>query len=452
MKPFQIKGRSGWHAEVRLPDGRTRRKKFRYEKDARAWLVEEQARVKASTGEAFGGPGRVTLGALLVEYAKLKTIQKLGYKAEIERINRYVVAAGYPALKIVETSDGQRVLDIKSDGEMSTTPTGWLDYLDTRRSRSAKFHEHIHTLANKLCSQITPADIEEIKARIAAAGLSDSTAQKEVALLKHCFNVAINTWKWKNFENPCVGVKLKVSAKHFVHVSDEQMARLRLALSECDNPYIWPLVEFALSSAMRKHSLLGLRWDHINLEGRTAHIWAKGRWADVPLSQRSVDILAKVPRTEDGRVFPLSDNALKCAWDGVRIKAGLPKLEFRELRHLAATYYARKGATATTLKNLLAHTSTRMAERYIDMTMGDSSHELDRLDGDEGSSPATQLPTFDPNGPKKHPRARKPTQSPEVALPAAPTPTPDAETPGAAAQPPSPTKVVNLADFRKRAA
>ena len=94
MKPFRITGRNGWHAEVHLPDGRTTRKSFGRQKEALDWMTQEQARADATQAPAFGGPGQVRLGALLVEYAKLYTLVKGGYAAEITRINHYVRAAG----------------------------------------------------------------------------------------------------------------------------------------------------------------------------------------------------------------------------------------------------------------------------------------------------------------------------------------------------------------------
>lgn len=405
MKPFQIKGRSGWHAEVRLADGRTSRKKFKYEKEARAWMTSEQAHIDAAPDAAFGGPSRVTLGALLVEYAKLKTLAKLGYQAEIDRINHYVTAAGYPALAVTCDALGRLSLCVKADKNL---PAGWQRHQETRLAKSARTYDRIHALGASLCSQITAADIELLKTTMLADKLSESTVQKEVALLKNCFNVAITTWKWTQYENPCIGVKLRTAAKRFVTVGSAQIERLRQALSECDNPQVWPLVELAMSSAMRKGSLLKLRWDRIDVEGRKATIWAKGRWATIPLSRRSLDILERAPRLDAERVFPLSANAVDMAWDGVRIKAGLPTLAFRDLRHIAPTYYARQGATVTALKHLLGHTSTRMAEVYVDMTSEDVADELDRLPGLTGPGSHVLPPQYDPQGPKKHPRSHHP--------------------------------------------
>ena len=405
MKPFRINGRSGWHAEVRLADGRTTRKSFPTQKDAQAWMVQEQAKVAQEKAPAFGGPTRITLGALLFEYAKLFTLNKGGYRAELTRINNYAQAVGLPGLCVQTDEAGRRSLHVQSQG--SRVPEGLQAYLERRRARSQRTFARMHALATKLCSQVTTEDIEQLKRDMLSDNLSQSTAQKEIALLKHCFNMAVKIWKWKGFENPCEGVELGKSAKRFVVLSQAESEALTGALQQCDNPLVWPLVELAISSAMRKGSLMRLRWEHVDLQGRKAHIWAKGRWADVPLSQRSVEILQRIPRLDAQMVFPMSTNALNMAWKKLRVRAGLPKLQFRDLRHLAPTQYARKGATATAIKQLLGHTSTRMAEFYIDMSDTDVVNELDRLDAVAPQSTQPLPAVYNPQGPKKHPRARK---------------------------------------------
>jgi len=91
-----------------------------------------------------------------------------------------------------------------------------------------------------------------------AEGYSASTIQK-IALLKALFNTAKNDWSWQGFENPCVGIRLKPGNERIVTLSTEQLVRLRQALSEADNPQLWPLVELALTTAMRQSTLLRLR-------------------------------------------------------------------------------------------------------------------------------------------------------------------------------------------------
>lgn len=406
MKPFQITGRKGWHAEVRLAGGRKARRTFATEEEATRWMAEgAPAKPQDAPAPAFGGPSRIRLGALLFEYAKLYSLNKGGCQAELTRINHYLEGANLPQLALHVDAFGRRTLLTKS--AHGAVPKGWKNYLDTRREHSARTFACMRSLGSKLCSDVTTADIAALKAVMESDGRKPSTVQKEVALLKHCFNVAVDVWKWKGFENPCCGVKLGGSDKRFVVVTEEQLQALERSLEQCDNPLVWPLVELAISSAMRKGSLLSLDWSKLDLKARKARIWGKGRWVDVPLSQRSLELLRNLPRLDSNRVFPMTSNALDMAWEGVRERAGLPNLQFRDLRHLAPTMYARRGATATTIMRLLGHTSTRMAQFYIDMNADDTVNELDRLDEAQPRRASTLPPVYDPLGPKKRPRPRK---------------------------------------------
>ncbi|MCW5665461.1 MAG: site-specific integrase [Piscinibacter sp.] len=208
-------------------------------------------------------------------------------------------------------------------------------------------------------------------------GLSDSTVQKELALLKAALNVAIREWGWADFRNPATGIRLGRSRRRFVRLTEEQEAQLVQSLSTCDNPQFWPLVELAMTTTMRRGSLLSLRWSDISLETREAHVWAKGTPITLPLSRRSAELLRLIPDNGSGRVFSMSANAVKLAWEGVRERAGLQWLRFADLRHLGATFYARAGLSAHQLRLVLGHTTTRTAEFYVDMVNSDVTEALD---------------------------------------------------------------------------
>jgi integrase len=166
-----------------------------------------------------------------------------------------------------------------------------------------------------------------------------------------------------------------------VRLAPDEEERLVDALAECDNPEFWPMVELALTSSMRRGSLLLLEWVNVDLQHRQVRVWAKGFDVTLPLSQRAVDLLRRVPRTGSGRVFSMTANAVKLAWQRVRVRAGLPHLRFADLRHLAATFYARAGLNAHQLRLVLGHRTTHMAEVYVNLATSDVSEALDKAEG-----------------------------------------------------------------------
>jgi integrase len=403
-KPFQIAGRSGWYAEYRFHDGTRLRRKFETRNEADGWLGKQEQLDVDDQGPLLGGPERVTLGQFLGEYAHRYSIAKGSCKSEIERINHYVVAIGAPRLAVVKLDGGRR--ELRAVREEQKLPSAFEAHKKARMEKRANTYALIERLARKKVESVTTADIRELVTTGTIEGWSPSTIQKEVALLKAAFNSAIREWNWTEFKNPCLGIKLGKSNKRFVVVTEEQMKRLVDALSECDNPQVWPLVDLAIHSTLRQHSLLSLKWSQVDLETRRARVQAKGRWIEAQLPMRAVEILRSMPRGDSDKVFSMSQGAVDKAWEGVREKAGLPDLRFHDLRHVGATAYAKAGLGAHELMHLLGHTTTRMAEVYVNLARSDVLSALDRAA--QQVSPLTPMPaTALSNGKLKHARQRK---------------------------------------------
>ncbi len=79
-----------------------------------------------------------------------------------------------------------------------------------------------------------------------------------------------------------------------------------------------PLVQLAIETAMRQGKLLALAWDNVDLKAQTARLedTKNGESRTVPLSSHAVAVLEALPRGSgmDGRVFPISAQAVKLAW------------------------------------------------------------------------------------------------------------------------------------------
>lgn len=409
---YQRKGRSGWQAEYQFCDGTTQYKTFATKAEGEAWLAEAKAQDDIDKGPLFGGPERITLGQFLGEYAGRFTVAKLGCEAELSRINHYVTAVGLPRLVLVKGENGHRSLRTAED--IKALPSAFKAHRDERLKQRAQTYEWIAKLARKKVANVTKDDIRMLMTTGKREAWGDSTIQKEVALLKAAFNSAISEWRWKGFENPCAGIKLKKSNSRFVVVTQAMMERLVQALSECDNTQFWPLVDLAIHTTMRMDSLLSLKWSAIDFETRRARVWGKGKWYDAQLPQRAVDILQRMPRGATDAVFTMTPNAVNMAWEGVREKAELPGVTFRDLRHVGATAYAKAGLNVHALKNLLGHSSTRMAEVYVNLANSDVLEALDAAD-ERLDAMTPPPPTTHAHGMQKHARQRKKGSAPEQA-------------------------------------
>jgi integrase len=384
-RPYQIEGRHGWWANPTLPGGARPLKKFDSEAEAAEWIAKVLAQTAKGLEPALGGPDRATVAQLLFKYAYRATILKGGAEAELTRINNYLAGGGLPSLRLVVDDEGRRKLEQVPVQAKVDNQRGWQQYIDTRRELRAETYALIHRIGGMTCGRLTTELLGELATTMEAEGLSESTVQKEIALLKAAFNTAIREWRWKGYDNPAVGIKLGKSESRFVRVSSEEEQRLVQALTRCDNPQMWPLVELAITTCMRKGSLLGMKWSQVSLETGEVNVWGKGFNVTLPLSPRAVELLRSLPRDGSDRVFSMSSNAVQLAWNHVRANAGLP-LQFRDLRHVGATFYARAGFNAHQLQLVLGHKSTRMAEVYVNLVNSDVQEAMARAEAERGGS------------------------------------------------------------------
>jgi integrase len=384
--PFKYRGK--WRAQVTLKNGERPFKDCTSCAEAKDWIADQLCRANTEHAPRLGGPTQACLADALEYYATVYTVNKGGAAAELNRINHYLEGAGLHALRLVVDASNGRSLErfVRPQG-----PKAFAAHNAQRRGTRVQTYARITLLANKRCSAIATADLRELMTDMQREGLSPSTIQKEIALLKHVFNMAANEWSWKGFGNPCHGIKLGKSEQRFVFLTESQRNALWQALHECDSPYIAQLVAIAQETTLRRKSLLAMRWDNVDLDGRIATLPSKSGQVTIPLTRTAVTILKKLPRHASGRLFPMSANAVDLAWEGARNKAGVPALQFRDNRHLGATAFARRGFSAHQLQRVLGHKTSTMAQVYVNLVQQDI---LDAMDRTEPTSTVYRIPAL----------------------------------------------------------
>lgn len=143
------------------------------------------------------------------------------------------------------------------------------------------------------------------------------------------------------------------------------------------------LVILALETAMRRSELVSLRWEHIDLERRVAHLPStkNGSARDVPLSTRAVVTLQSVGVAATGRVFDIRADAVTRTFERAVLRARqtyelecqtqrlipiihfLTDLRFHDLRH-AATSRLAEIFPMHELTKITGHRDPRMLMRY----------------------------------------------------------------------------------------
>lgn len=278
-KPRKYRGR--WHAQVTLKNGARPVKSFDNFDETKAWIAETLANQNSEHEPELGGPTQVTLAEALRLYAQLYSLVKDGCKAELTRINNYLVGAGMSRIRRSLDDKGNAFIE---EYELKIGATGFAKHRDKRLAQREKTYATIHELGRKRCNSLTTKDFRALMTIMKAEDLSDSTIQKEIALLRHMFRLAPTEWNWKGFVDPTAPLKLGKSNSRFVFLPPEQERRLWTALEECDRPEYIGLVALCMETTLRKGSLLQWRWENTDLENRVIKVPSKTGDVVLPLS------------------------------------------------------------------------------------------------------------------------------------------------------------------------
>jgi len=140
-------------------------------------------------------------------------------------------------------------------------------------------------------------------------------------------------------------------------------------------PYI---VEFALETAMRQGEITSLRWENVDLSKRVAYLplTKNGDSRYVPLSTAAIKILNGLPRSIEGRVFPVDRASISSRFTRLARKAKLMDLRFHDLRHTAITKMAGKLSNVLELSAVTGHKTLGMLKRYTHLNPEDLAKKL----------------------------------------------------------------------------
>lgn len=165
---------------------------------------------------------------------------------------------------------------------------------------------------------------------------------------------------------------------------DERKAILKACASPSRHPYLYPFVLLAVSTAMRRGEIEGLRWGWIDFQRGIISVpdTKNGDPRAVFLTGRAYQTLlemSKVRRIDTDLVFARKDGRkhilLDKQWQKARKEAGIPDFRLHDLRHTAATYLLQSNASLVELSALLGHRSIQMVKRYAHLS-DSHAHEV----------------------------------------------------------------------------
>jgi integrase len=205
--------------------------------------------------------------------------------------------------------------------------------------------------------------------------VAPATVIRELNTISHCLELAQREWGFYLPRNPAKMVRRPSAPRgrqRRLHEGEEG-----LILEACDrgrNRWLKPLVILAIETGMRRGELVSLLWEHVDLHKRVAHLpmTKNGTARDIPLSQRATATLQALHADRrDKRVIPMSGNAVRLAWEHLRIRAGCPDLRIHDLRHEAVSRLFERGLNIAEVAAISGHREMKMLMRYTHLRAAD---------------------------------------------------------------------------------
>ena len=301
-----------WQVQVRSRVYGSISKTFHRKADAQKWAIEQEALMQSGQwSKTINGASRIS--DLLTKYLTDVSPQKRQPEAEMRRLNRLL-------------------RDPISDQ--------LLEYFNS--THAAQFRDR----------------------RLADGA---RTTEYDLVLLRHAWNIANKEWGWALGPNPMEKIRFpKTNPARERRLMPGEFDHLREAASEMSCWYLWPIVELAIETAMRKGELLSLQWCNIDFENSVALLPqtknGAPRW--VPLSPRASEILLSLDRANE-RVFPIGSDAVRHGWDRLCKKAEIEGLRFHDLRHEAISRLFELNLTVPEVAFISGHKTPTQLFKYV---------------------------------------------------------------------------------------
>ncbi len=221
--------------------------------------------------------------------------------------------------------------------------------------------------APALLSEIGPMSVEDYKLQRIEA-VAPATVNREVALLKHMYNLA-EAWGLFKGRNPVKGVRfLPENNMKLRTLSDEEEAKLM----PCCPLYLHDMVLFALRTGLRSGDIFRLKWEDINTKDQQLKIIVRktNKELEFPLTEAISALFEKwhairrCPYVFYNQLTGDRFHDVKTALKNAVRDAGLSDITWHTFRHTFATRLIGQGTDIVTVKELMGHAEIKTTMRY----------------------------------------------------------------------------------------
>lgn len=214
---------------------------------------------------------------------------------------------------------------------------------------------------------------------------------RELGLLRTVLETARREWDIPLLENPDANVrKPKAAAGRSRRLRADELTALLAACAEGRTDWLEPGIRLAIETGMRRGEILNMRAADLDLGNSLLTIpeTKTDIPRTIPLSDNAALILHHLLDNHtagmDGRLFPVTANAFRLAWErckrrASKTKPGIADLRFHDLRHEAVSRFFELGLNVPEVAAISGHKDPRMLFRYTHLKPTDIVAKLRRI-------------------------------------------------------------------------
>ena len=368
MATIRQKGPEQWHAQVRRSGWPPITETLRTRKDAETWARDVESQMDRGVFVDRSAGERTPFVEIIKTYIKEVTekcpseASRASEKSRLERFMRdepklcaYAVAHLRP--EHFEEYRDRRLAQFVTRGK----PGGRGQY-KPEKIKPGRYRKDGTPRANAAEPKAPQKAPKKVK---------PGTVKRELTALKRVIDhrkrklgLLINPLNTEDVKRPVV------NDERDIRLEDAQIDELVAECYRSKNPWVGPIVDFAFEVGPRRGNLLRLKW--VDIKGRS--ILLRGvknsqnpeEVINVPvgLSPRALEILKALPRSLDGRVFAISANALKSAFNRAHHKLGLDHYRFHDARRERISSLIEAGWSDTQVMAQSGHRDPKSLKRY----------------------------------------------------------------------------------------
>ncbi len=241
----------------------------------------------------------------------------------------------------------------------------------------------------KMIDEVTSINLSQIRDEYAQSNtrrgtkMTPATVNRKLAFISAVLNSAATEWAWITSAPKCKHLVGERSRRRFL--TPEEVTRL---VERLPRPYS-DMALFAVSTGLRQANVLGLRWDQVNLNRRSAtfpeDVMKNGLPFSCALNDTAISIITKWVGQHDEYVFinglgKKSSCVPSKLWAKAVKEAGLSDVRWHDLRHTWASLMRQAGVSLPDLQEMGGWENASMVQRYAHQSVEHFAAKANLLD------------------------------------------------------------------------